>query len=91
VYPREVEEILYAHTSIIEAAVISVPDDIQGEEVVVVIVTKENCHIDQDELDKFCRKHLVAYKIPRKILVMDTLPKGPTGKIMKRLIKEQLQ
>lgn len=91
VYPREVEEILYTHPSIVEAAVIGIPDEVHGEEVVAVIATKENCQIDHDELDKFCRKHLAAYKIPRKLVVLDTLPKGPTGKIMKRLIKEQLQ
>ena len=90
VYPREVEEVLYTHPDITEAAVIGIADDVHGEEVMAVVALKENSQLNHDELEQYCRQHIAAYKVPRKSLVMDALPKGPTGKIMKRLIKQQI-
>ena len=91
VYPREVEEIIYQHESIAEAAVVGFPDPVQGEEVVAVVALKPGCELYQNELAHHCRKHLASYKVPRKTVIMDSLPKGPTGKILKREIKAQIE
>ncbi|WP_455204343.1 long-chain-fatty-acid--CoA ligase [Kaarinaea lacus] len=90
VYPREVEEVLYTHESIAEAAVIGVPDEVHGEEVVAVVALKPTVQLTHEQLEQFCRQHLAAYKVPRKTIVMDSLPKGATGKILKREIKATL-
>ncbi|WP_072688197.1 AMP-binding protein [Rhodococcus marinonascens] len=86
VYPSEVEEALYAHPGIVEAAVVGVPDDHYGEEVAAVVATVPGTELDSAELIAWARERLSAYKIPRIISVVDTLPKGSTGKILKRSI-----
>lgn len=91
VYPREVEEIVYQHESIAEAAVIGVPDELHGEEVVAVVALRPGKELEHAELENFCRQHLAAYKVPRKTIILDELPKGPTGKILKRELKKQLK
>ncbi|WP_455223404.1 long-chain-fatty-acid--CoA ligase [Kaarinaea lacus] len=90
VYPREVEEVIYQHDSIAEVAIVGVPDEVHGEEVVAVVALKPGKQLVHAQLEQFCREHLAAYKIPRRTIIMESLPKGPTGKILKRLIKEQL-
>ena len=86
VYPREVEEVLYAHPDIVEAAVIGVPDDHYGEEIAAVIALAPGTSIDRDALREWCKERLSAYKVPRIVHVVDALPKGATGKILKRAI-----
>lgn len=90
VYPREVEEVVYQHESVIEVAIVGMPDKVLGEEVVAVIALKSGKELDHDQLEQFCREHLAAYKVPRKTIIMESLPKGPTGKILKRVIKERI-
>ncbi|HEX8103614.1 MAG TPA: long-chain fatty acid--CoA ligase [Solirubrobacteraceae bacterium] len=87
VYPREIEEVLYEHEAISEAAVVGVPDEKMGEEVGAAIVLKEGQDVDADELRDYVKDKVAAYKYPRKIWFLDELPKGPTGKILKREIK----
>ena len=87
VYPREVEEVLYAHPDVLEAAVIGVPHASHGEEVKAVIVTRPDSALTADELIAWCRERLAAYKYPRIVEFSDALPKGPTGKILKRELK----
>ncbi|MEX2253218.1 MAG: long-chain fatty acid--CoA ligase [Thermoleophilaceae bacterium] len=87
VYPREVEEVLYEHPAIAEAAVIGVPDDEMGEEVGAAIVLKQGEELEADELKQYVKDEVAAYKYPRKIWFTDELPKGPTGKILKREIE----
>lgn len=87
VYPREVEEVLYAHPAVIEAAVIGVPDAEYGEEVKAVVALRAGSSTTPDELRDYCRQHMAAYKYPRIIEIMDALPKGPTGKILKRELR----
>ena len=87
VYPREVEEILYAHPAIVEAAVIGIPNEQYGEEVKAVVVVGEGHALEADELIAYTKEHLAAYKYPREIAFLDTLPKGPTGKILKRELR----
>jgi long-chain acyl-CoA synthetase len=87
VYPREVEEVLYEHPAVQEAAVVGIPDDSLGEEVAAAVVVKEGESLDAQELKAFARERVAAYKYPRKIWFVEELPKGPTGKILKREIE----
>jgi long-chain acyl-CoA synthetase len=87
VYPREIEEVIYQYPKVAEAAVIGIPDEKFGEEVVAVVAPKPGEEIDVGELQAFVKERVAAYKYPRKIEVIKELPKGPTGKIMKREIK----
>jgi len=87
VYPRELEEVLYAHPAVREAAVVGVPDESLGEEVGAAVVLREGEHVDPEELRAYMKEKVAAYKYPRIVWLMDELPKGPTGKILKREIE----
>jgi long-chain acyl-CoA synthetase len=87
VYPREVEEVIYEHPAVREAAVIGVPHDQLGEEVAAVIALKEDATTTPEELRAYIKGQVAAYKYPRHVWLVDELPKGPTGKILKREIK----
>jgi long-chain acyl-CoA synthetase len=87
VYPREVEEALYEHPAVQEAAVVGVPDDKMGEEVGAAVVLKQGEDVSVDELRDFVKGEVASYKYPRKIWIVDELPKGPTGKILKREVE----
>ncbi len=86
VYPREIEEVLYEHPAVREAAVLGVPDSSLGEEVGAAIAVREGVAVTAEELYEFVRERVAAYKYPRRIWFVDDLPKGPTGKILKREI-----
>jgi long-chain acyl-CoA synthetase len=86
VYPREVEEVLYEHPQIREAAVIGVPHDQWGEEIGAAVVPHEGEQLDPDEVSAYVKERIAAYKYPRLVWFLDELPKGPTGKILKREI-----
>jgi len=86
VYPREIEEVLYEHPAVREAAVVGIRDDILGEEVGAAVVLKPGAQADAAELRAFVKERVAAYKYPRKVWLVDDLPKGPTGKILKREI-----
>ncbi len=87
VYPREIEEVLYEHPAVSEAAVVAVPDDSMGEEVGAAIVLKDGEEADADEIKGFVKERVANYKYPRKVWFLEELPKGPTGKILKREIE----
>ena len=86
VYPREVEEVLYEHPAVAEAAVIGVPDKILGEEVAAVVKLKPGASADPGQLREHVRRQLAAYKYPRHVWIVDELPYGGSGKILKRAI-----
>jgi len=86
VYPREVEEVLYEHPAVAEAAVIGVPDAQLGEEVAAAVALKPGAAADPAELREHVKSQVAAYKYPRRVWIVDELPKGPTGKILKRKI-----
>jgi long-chain acyl-CoA synthetase len=86
VYPREIEEVLYEHPAVREAAVVGVPHDEYGEEVGAAVALKDGEDVGVDELRQFVKEQVAAYKYPRRIWLVDDLPKGPTGKILKREI-----
>jgi long-chain acyl-CoA synthetase len=87
VYPREVEEVLYAHPSVLEAAVLGVPHETLGEEVAAVVVARPGAAVTPDELQAWTKERVAAYKYPRHVVLVDDLPKSPTGKIHKRSIE----
>ena len=87
VYPREVEEVLYEHPAVREAAVIGIPHDEYGEEVAAAVVLKDGAEASPEDLREFVKRQVAAYKYPRRVWLVDDLPKGPTGKILKREIE----
>jgi long-chain acyl-CoA synthetase len=87
VYPREIEEVLYEHPAVSEAAVVGVPDESMGEEVGAAVVLKPDADAGADEIRAFVKERVAGYKYPRRIWFLDELPKGPTGKILKREIE----
>jgi long-chain acyl-CoA synthetase len=87
VYPREIEEVLYEHPAVQEAAVVGVEDEKLGEEVGAAVVLKKGEDVSADELKEFIKEQVANYKYPRRIWFEDELPKGPTGKILKREIE----
>jgi long-chain acyl-CoA synthetase len=87
VYPREVEEVLYQHPAVREAAVVGVPDEKYGEEVKAVIALHAGRSATPDEIIAYCKEHLAAFKYPRIVQIIDSLPKGPTGKILRRELR----
>jgi long-chain acyl-CoA synthetase len=89
VYPREVEEVLYAHPGVLEAAVVGVPHESLGEEVAALVVARPGAAPTPDELQAWAKERVAAYKYPRRIVFVDDLPKGPTGKILKREIDRE--
>jgi long-chain acyl-CoA synthetase len=86
VYPREVEEVFYEHPCVAEAAVIGMPHAELGEEVGAAVVLKPGASVSADELRAFVKAQVAAYKYPRRVWFVEALPKGPTGKILKREI-----
>lgn len=88
VYPREVEEVLYAHPAVVEAAVVGIPDEVWGEAVKALVVLREGVAAAEEELIRFCKDRLAGYKCPRSVEVRDALPKSPSGKVLKRELRE---
>jgi long-chain acyl-CoA synthetase len=86
VYPREIEEVLYEHPAVAEAAVIGLPHPALGEEVGAAVTLKPGADATAEELRDYVKAQVAAYKYPRKVWIVDELPKGPTGKILKREI-----
>lgn len=86
VYPREVEEVLYEHPAIVEVAVVGVADERYGEEVAAVVVLEAGTAVTGDEIRAWAKERLSAYKVPRLFSFVEELPRGATGKILKRAI-----
>jgi long-chain acyl-CoA synthetase len=84
IYPREIDELLYTHPAVASAAAIGVPDPLYGEEVAAFVVLKVGVAASAEELLEFCRAHLADFKCPKTITFLDEMPKGPTGKLLKR-------
>lgn len=89
VFPREVEEILYRHPDVHEAAIIGIPDPYWVEKVHAVVSLKKGANCTAEELVAFCKKNMAGYKSPKSVEFMDTLPKNAAGKIMKRELREK--
>lgn len=89
VYPREVEEVLYKHPAILECAVFGIPDDYWVEKVHAAIVLKQGAETTTKEIIEFCKERLVRYKAPKSVEFMDALPKTPSGKLLKRKLRDK--
>jgi acyl-CoA synthetase (AMP-forming)/AMP-acid ligase II len=89
VYPREVEDVLYRHPAVLEAAVIGTPDDVWVERVHAVVALKEGHEASAEEIINFCKGQLARYKAPRSVEFVDALPKSSQGKILKREIRDK--
>jgi long-chain acyl-CoA synthetase len=87
IYPREIEEVLHEHPAVMEAAVIGLPHDELGEDVGAAVVLKPGQHADSEEIKSFVKARVAAYKYPRLVWFEESLPKGPTGKVLRREIK----
>lgn len=87
VYPREVEEVIYQHPDVLEVAVVAVPDDLLGEQVGAGVVLRAGSTATTDDVIAFTKERIAAYKYPRTVWLLDELPKGPTGKILRREVK----
>jgi len=89
IYPKEIEDVLYAHPCLADVAVVGVPDDEWGESVKAVVTLREGATVAEEELIEFCKGCLGKYKTPKSIDFVDDLPKTETGKILRRIVKEQ--
>jgi len=87
VYPREIEDALYEHPAVAEAAVIGLPHPELGEEVAAAVALKPGASATAAELQEFVRARVAAYKYPRHVWLVPSLPKGPTGKILRREVR----
>jgi long-chain acyl-CoA synthetase len=88
VWPREVEEVLFAHPAVRESAVVGMPDAYSGEAVKAFVVPKEGLTILPEALTAYCRERLSAYKVPKHVEIVRTIPKGATGKILKKDLRQ---
>jgi long-chain acyl-CoA synthetase len=88
IYPREIEEVLYAHPDVQEAAVIGIPDELRGEEVQACVALRSGASVSSEDLTAFCEERLAKFKVPKQIDILPSLPKGPTGKILKRELRD---
>jgi len=89
VFPREVEEVLFRHDAVREAAVVGVPDPVRGEAVKAFVVLQEGRRVTPEELRKICRDAVAHYKVPETIEFLGALPKNPTGKILKKELRKR--
>ena len=89
IYPSEVESILYQHPAVYEASVVGVPDDLWGEAVKAVVVLKENMNTTSEQLIEFCKNRIAGYKKPKTVDFVTDLPKNPSGKVVRRLLRER--
>jgi fatty-acyl-CoA synthase len=87
--PEEVEQVLHSHPQIEEAALIGVPDPDWGQEPWAVVVLKSGAQATAEEITEFCRQRLASYKCPRSVVFVDSLPRNPMGKVVRRLLREQ--
>ena len=89
IYPREIDDLLYMHPAVSQAAVVGVADELYGEEVAAFIVLKSGAVATADEIMTFCGEHLADFKCPKTVHFLDEIPKGPTGKLLKRELAKQ--
>ena len=90
VYPNEIEEIVASHDKVMEAAAIGIPSEKSGE-VVKIFVVKKDPSLTEEELIAYCKENLTGYKIPKEVEFRDDLPKTPIGKILRRLLRPDVE
>lgn len=90
IYPREIDDLLYTHPAVAAAAVIGVPDELYGEEVAAFVVLKDGFSATEIDIIEFCKQHLADFKCPKTVHFVADIPKGPTGKLLKRKLARSL-
>jgi long-chain acyl-CoA synthetase len=91
IYPREIDEVLYQHPQIASAAVIGIPDELYGEDVAAVVVLKPGAQTTEQDVIEFCKARLADYKCPKTVRFVEDIPKGPTGKLLKRELAQMFR
>src|ERR1044072_112561 len=91
IYPREIDELLFSHPAVSSAAVIGVRDELYGEEVAAFVVLKDGAEVTEDEVMNFCRERLADFKCPKTVHFLTDIPKGPTGKLLRRELARMLK
>lgn len=91
VYAVDIENVLLAHPAVEDAVIMGIPDAVWGEIVAVAIVPKDNQTVTEQQLIAYCKEHLASYKIPKKFLFVDELPRSTSGKLLKDYLKETLK
>jgi long-chain acyl-CoA synthetase len=91
VYPREIEEVIYQYPKVKETAVIGIDDKLRGEHVKAFIVLKDGEECTSKEITRYLKERIAVYKVPREIEFISELPKNSTGKVLKRLLKMQIE
>jgi acyl-CoA synthetase (AMP-forming)/AMP-acid ligase II len=89
IYPKEIDEVLYRHPKILEAAVFGLPDEIYGEMVAADIILKPGEQLTYDEVAEFCKEHIASFKKPKVVHFVEALPKNPIGKILRSELKKK--
>jgi acyl-CoA synthetase (AMP-forming)/AMP-acid ligase II len=89
IYPREIEEVLYQHPKVLEAAVIGLPDPIWGEKVHAIVVPKEGELLTEEEIINFCKDRIASFKKPKSVSFVERLPRNPAGKVLKTVLRKQ--
>jgi fatty-acyl-CoA synthase len=89
VYPREIEEVLYGHPKILEAAVIGLPDPDWGERIHAVVALKEGESLSEQEVIDYCKSYIASFKKPKSVEFVDRLPRSPAGKVLKRILRKR--
>jgi fatty-acyl-CoA synthase len=87
--PREIEEGIYLHPAVAEAAVFGVPDETYGEEIMAAVVVRQGQSLTEDEIKRHISGYVTKFKTPAQVFFLETLPKNPSGKILKRALREQ--
>jgi len=85
----EIDEVVLMHPQVADAGAVGVPDSLRGEKVVLFVVLKEGMQASQDELLAYCREHLAKYKVPKKIIFKNELPKTAVGKVLRRTLRDE--
>lgn len=91
IYPSQIEGVLKQHPKVKDAAVISTPDRIRGQAVIAVIVLKEGAAGNKEEFFSYCKENMPDYRVPRAILIRDAIPRDPAGKIIRRIMRQEIQ
>jgi acyl-CoA synthetase (AMP-forming)/AMP-acid ligase II len=89
IYPREIEELLFRHPKIQDAAVVGIPDPLWGESVKAFVILKPGRSMTEAEVIEYCKSHLASYKKPRSVKFVDSLPRNPSGKVTKIKLREE--
>jgi long-chain acyl-CoA synthetase len=91
IYPGQIEDVLKRHPKVKDAAVIGIPDRIKGQAIIAVIALKEDIQGDKEEFLRYCKENLPDYRLPKTILIRDDIPRDPAGKLLRRILKQDIQ